>query len=327
MTGDDGSFRFLGTPLGRRTLYYALPGARSRWGKASTFDVTGDRTDLGVLSLSIARLNVTVSAGGRTDALSGMRVSLQEFDPNWLWGEQVGKTLPRNGPTDPFVIEHVPPGQYEVITYAENIPSVRQVVEVKPGQRELSVALQIPQGSASISGTVDHDMCGAGGCRPLSLWTKDRAFMAYLMPDGAGRFKLENLPAGEYGITAKSARDAKPILRISLKEGESRTLDLNEATCSVGQETAGLAVVRVVTDQGIPLPGARLNLEGKDGRLDPSREVMGDQHFIGSPGQYVLHAAFPGYKSKTERVSLKISRGEGLQDADVIVPVTLEPAE
>ena len=255
-----------------------------------------------------------------------MRVSLQQFDPKWLWGEQVGRTLPRSQPTDPFVIEHVPPGKYEVVTYAENVPSVRQLVEIKPGQRELSVALAIPQGTASISGTVDQDVCGSSSCAPLALWSKDGAFMAYIIPDGSGRFKLESLPAGDYGVTGKGTRGAKPMFEISLREGESKTVDFNKATCSFREETVGVAVVRVVTDQGIPLPGARLHLEGKNGRLEPSKR-MSDQHFIGNLGQYVLHAGYPGYKSMTQQVSVKEPPTGEPDYSDVTVLVTLEPAD
>ncbi len=323
MTGEDGTFTFLGTPPGQRTLYYAIPGRRNDWSEVKTFGVTEADTDLGTVDCSTARISLTIEPNSE-DIVAGMRVMLQEYDPKWIRSKQVGGLSPRLKPTDPFVIENVPPGKYELVTYKEGYFGVRKVIEMKPGEKEKSVVLRIPQGTASLSGTIDKSVCGPGGCNALKMWVKDKTWMTYIIPDEQGKYKVVHVPAGEYLITSYDVRDADVLCQLTFKEGEAKTLDLDKASCPVPDRSTGILVVKILTDEGIPLPGAEVYLVGKDGRLDRWSESYGGLTFVGKGSQYELHATYPGYSSVTRKVALKSIGGGGVTEEEISVLIELQ---
>jgi hypothetical protein len=312
-TGDDGEFTFWSPPPGKWTLYYAIPGRRSDWARVRDVEITSGPLDLGTIEYKSVKLLVHVAPSDKEQP-GDVLVSLQEYDPIWPYGNQVGAQSPPTGPGEPFVFDNVPPGTYELTTYQSAATyqpgqpgrvQMREVVKVTADQAIQETTIQLPQGTASIRGRMDEAVAGPHGTGAPRLWSKDRRLAGMLMPRDDKTFEVAGLPAGEYFLTDKDTRDAKPIVEFRLAEGEQKTLDLTPEIYSPATTTAGMLVVRVFTDEGVHMSGADVTLSGPGGNLRPHSSQSGRLVFTGPPGEYQLRAMYPGFKTQQRMVTLK----------------------
>jgi hypothetical protein len=329
-TREDGGFTFWSPPPGKWTLYYALPGRRSDWARVRDVEITSGPRDVGTIEHSPVKLLVTC------EPASDVQVSLQEYDPIWTHGNRVGAPSPPTGSDEPFVFDNVPHGKYELTvyhaaaTYQPNQPSrmqVRQVVEVTAGPAIQETTIQLPQGSASISGRIDEAVTGPGRANPPRIWSKDRRLSGWLIPREDHTFEVVDLPAGEYFLTNKDTRDAQPVLEFSLADGEQKTLDLTPQVYSPSATTTGMLTVHVFTDQGLLMSGADVTLSGPGGVLTPHSSQSGRLVFTGPPGEYQLSAAYPGFESQQRTVTLKQLDPGGRPESDIEIRVHLQRDE
>ena len=322
-TDENGAFTFMGTPAGKRTLYYLLPGARSEWGTVKTFEISAGNMDLGSIAVSTCRLTVKLEPA-KEAAKNGAQARVQEYDEKWTWSNDVGQMAARSGPEAPFVIEDVPSGRHELIVYQEGRLSPRKLVEIKPNEREMTVDIALPRGTASLAGTIGGKLCEPGGCQSLKMWTKDRSQMVYISPDEQGKFKVEGLPAGNYLIVSGDTRDAQTLYEVSLNNGEAKTLTMDKATSPLLADKSGMLRIAVYTDEGIPLPGAIIALRGKSSSpLPPSQEYDSTHTFTGPAGDYEMNAVYPGYSPVVRAVTIKPFGKSGMPPEDLTVSVTL----
>lgn len=182
------------------------------------------------------------------------------------------------------------------------------------GPDDLSYDVQLEdQGLSDLSGTVT-DLQGA----PLAgftLWLRSMSGRLPLVPihtDGGGRFRLENIPAGEVKIQSRS----EPWLEASgivLEGGQTRHVDV---PMDWGDRWL---LGQVVDERGEPVPRARLVLSWTGTFWDVSsgsrREVMSDQQgyfAVSNLGAqaYTLTAQAPGYQSVRIEHRLGQSNGE-----------------
>jgi hypothetical protein len=334
-TGQDGRFTFWSPPPGKWTLYYALPGRRSDWARVRDVEITSGPLDIGTIEHSPVKLLVrfVLPADQQTREI---QVWLQEYDPVWTHGNRVGAPSFASGTGEPFVFDNVPPGKYELTVHhaaAANQagqPSrlqIRQVVEVTAGPAIQETTIQLPQGSASISGHIDEAVTGPGGANPPRLWSKDRRLSGWLIPREDHTFEVVDLPAGEYFLTNKDTRDAQPVLEFSLADGEQKTLDLAPQVYSPAAATAGMLIVHVFTEQGLLMSGADVTLSGPDSDLTPHSSQSGRLVFTGPPGEYQLRATYPGFKLQQRTVTLKQFEPGGRPESDIENRVHLQRDE
>jgi hypothetical protein len=95
----------------------------------------------------------------------------------------------------------------------------------------------------------------------------------------------------------------RPIKHFKLAEGETLSLDIEGPEWN--QPPTGILSVNVLTQAGLPLPGAKAWLVGQGTTLKPTRDYDENHFFAGKPGDYTLHAIYPGYKQSQQSVTLR----------------------
>jgi hypothetical protein len=313
-TDGEGRFVFWSPSVGRHTLYYLAPGSRRDWIKAQEITVTPSTTttDLGTIALHTA--TVTVEVRGLPEATStGARVRLLNYSPIWANSSETAVVAPRADADAPWVIEHVPPGRYEVMSMRKDGIALRQEIEIAAGDREVSVTLDWPDGQAKLHGKLDQTALGGPGVYdPPNLWSKDRRVSAGLFPRD-GVYSLSGLPAGKYFLTGKDVRDAKPVIELTLVDGEDKTLDLTEDNWAPKPYGLGMIEVYCYTEEGVPISRPNIVAAGRSGDLKPHSSQYGRTTFVGEPGRYSLAISFPGYDDERSEVAIEPTGPDGMQ--------------
>ena len=320
-----GRFSFLGLPTGRRRLYWAVPGGHDwgRWIELGVFDFEEGR-DLAIGDLVVTTAHVTVElvAGEPAVSLDSWDVAIEESDGMHYWGRRVGQLQPRRDHLDPFVFSCVSAGCYEAVARKEGYPSVRQIFEIVPGQKEHAIVLTIPSGSGSIAGTLESVLADRLPSM-LLLRSIDGGVTAKLPVASDGTFAAGNLPAGQYAIGLASAALARrsTLQNITLKPAEHKEVVIQMTSEDAGRVAEGYLVVLVVTEEGLPLatPDVWLARAGKV--IEPHFNTDDGKSFTGQPGTYTLHAQYPGYRSVRRTVEIKSRQDQTTQE--ILTPLVI----
>jgi len=137
----------------------------------------------------------------------------------------------------------------------------------------------------------------------LVMWRQDKKVIAYVIPDEEGTFKIENLPAGQYSIGGNLMYSKSILATFELIEGQTKTVDLDISNL-FDQAIASLHTL-VISDNGIPLSGADVWLEGNTGEINPAIVSSQGIYFLTEPGDYILHAVYAGYKEAITNIYLE----------------------
>jgi hypothetical protein len=314
-TDGEGQFAFWGPAPGRRTLYYAAPNTRNEWIKVRDVTIMPDDSELGSIDLRTATLTVHVRM--LSDAIDAARVSLIQYDATWAHGDQAGVLALRTAVDDPWVFEQVPVGAYELLCGRPDNVTLRQRIDLGPDEPTPAVTVEWPPSGAALHGTVDVAALGDPGVlHTVKLWSKDQRFSTTLrLRDGA--YEVRELPAGDYYLTDKDTRTAKPVIEFTLAEGEDRTLDLTADNWAPSPLGLGIVALHFLTDEGVPLPGPDVTLTGPGGTLQPHSSQEGRETFIGEPGQYTIVATFPGFERLERDVTIEPVAPDGRATGDV----------
>ena len=304
VTDGQGRFRFSGVPAGRYGLFYENPTQRNDWIKASQIDTPGQDVDLGIVPGPGAEVRIYVKAADPGRVVQPARVVLQEGTA--FWGPTSG---PMESPLQagaPYVAKGVQPGTHTAMVYLSNHFMVRKQVTVQAGERDLDVTIQIPAGTALLTGDLRSD-----GQQAIVLIRSDGQVMAYVYAEGGAGYRIEGLPAGTYSICGAVAQDKAPMVTFDLADGQTRRLDIDTSQWPV--EQAGLLFVQVVGLDGIPLTTSQAWLEDRGRRIDPVKTLSEGHTFTASLGVYMLHvtqAGYPPYRSSVEIRPADLSRGD-----------------
>ncbi len=323
-TDEQGAFAFFGPAAGKHTLYAATSALGDSWVRVKDFTVTAKVGDLGTIETVNVRLTIRIQSAA-PNAADGLQVTLEEYNAVWPFGNRVGTLLPRQNAHDPFVFEQVPLGKYELVCYRPNQFTVRKIVELKSSEAEQAVMLDLPTGTASLHGKLAGQICGPDGCRSLKVWSADQRLLGGILPKEDGSYRLENIPAGDYAIKEHDTRDAETLLSVSLKDGESKTLDITPATIATPSKPAGYAVLRVFTPEGVPIAGCDIHFEAAEHPPMLMSSQEGRLVFTGVPGSYAATIGFPGFTSVRRTLELKPESNATGANAYVESHVHLQP--
>jgi hypothetical protein len=282
--------------------------------------VTREDQDLGEIDHLTGQVVVQIDAD--VNALVDFQVVLEQYDPIWTVGPDVG-AVRRSSLNGPFVIDGVPPGKYELTCYGPDRTQLRQIIELTRNSLQQQVHVRMPNGDASLSGKIDERLRETRGIRALKVWREDNRWMRYLVLGDDGAYRLEGLPAGNYLIRDKDTRDAPVLLTVALQEGEQRTLDFTPENVSLDQPRLGFLEVFPYTSAGVPIP-CQVQLNGPDGTLEPHSSQYGRVTFVGPPGAYTLSASHPGFAPSNREVDLQPIDKDGRAQGDFSVQVVLE---
>ncbi len=124
------------------------------------------------------------------------------------------------------------------------------------------------------------------------------------MPKADGTYKLENIPNGEYLIKEKDTRNAETVLKVSVREGESKSLDITPENVAAPTGQIGFIVVRVFDTDGIPIPGCDIRFSSGQETPTLSSSQDGRMCFIGVPGIHEATIGYPGFKTINQHLDL-----------------------
>ncbi len=322
-TDSSGRFIFRGIPSGRRYLYWSIPGLRSwgKWSEIGLFDFdSGVDVELGDLEVVLGQLSIELIHKEPNEPLDQLEISVQRYSEKVFWGRRAGTLMPRSGVSDKYVFSHLTPGMYEVIAHRQSYPTVRKVFAIERLQYEQEIDLLIPSGSSSLSGKVNASD-PKGIQVSLMLRSINQEITMGIQPAADGSYEIANLPAGEYIIGRASvalSRQSK-IKEVSLKSGENKKLDIE--VDSIGRKDDGYLVVVVVTEEGLPLAGAKVWLEKGSESIYPHFDSDKSRSFAGNAGEYILYAQYPGYKNVQQKVRIK--HKEALNTQEILKPVAI----
>jgi len=290
-TDSVGSFVFPGVPVGRYAVYYAQGAPLTRWIKVETVQVDQEDIDLGVIPRPLSALAVELTSTIPINA-DDWTIWLQQG--HGLLGGPVGQaTKPINGRA---VVTHVPTGQFTIVARNSQGRHVRQSLELTAPGESIYVAMPIPAGSASITGSLL-----TGPAQSLLLFNEDTSLVIRI-DTAQESYTITDLPAGHYYLSNSFFAQTVPLATLDLSAGQHRTLDIDSSDWfSLGQ---GLLSVEVLTEQGHPLDAAEAWLETQEAQIKPMYISPQEYVFVAPVGQYTLHITHPGFTAHRESVAI-----------------------
>lgn len=323
LTNEEGRFTFWGIPSGLRFIYRSIPGIRGwgQWVEIGRFEFeSGVDLNLGDLETSLSEVSVKIVPENPTEQLEQLHVFIQRYNWKQFRGTKVGQLLPREYFNDPYTFSKLSPGKYEIIAKRQNYPTIRKNFEIEWGQKTQRIDLWIPAGSASLSGKiVPYDPKKPQS--PLLLRSADQTITMDIRPDSNGSYKIGNLPFGDYIIGKASVAFSKQskLKEVSLAANEHKNLDIE--VDDIEKSNDGYLCVLVVTEGGLPLAGTDVWLERADEIVVPHFEGEKSKSLKGEPGEWILHARYPGYKSVRRKVTMKSIKEYNTQE--ILEPVVI----
>jgi hypothetical protein len=317
-----GRFSFYGLPTGQRHLYWTVPGARGweKWVRLTTVDFErGGDLDLGDLEAVTAKVAVTAIVSDDTARPDPRNITIRERRTPGSAGRRVGRLQIRRDDSDPFIFSGLGVGHYEVLITRKGYPTVRQPLEIVPGQQHCDVTVTIPSGTGRVSGTV----VAAAGARPLPvlLQSADGRVGALVTPDAEGAFELAHLPAGDYRFMypVDALSNTAALARVHLDPGEHETIRAQ----AEDEGDRGYLAVLVLTPEGLPLATPDVWLERGEEIIEPYFDADDGKSFTGPPGVYTLCAQYPGYEPVRQVVALRAIEGRTRQELFEPLVVTM----
>jgi hypothetical protein len=318
LTDAGGKFTFWGIPSGQKFMYWAISGMSglNQWVKIGTFNFQSEvNLNLGDCQISLSEVTVKIVLENPDEKINQFDVNIQYFDENRFRGLSVGQPLPRSEPNE-YIFLIPNPDTYEVAAHRPDYPAVRKVFELSQGQKKSEIDLWIPSGSASLSGKLVSR-------NPKELQTSlmlksiDQGIMMNIQPAADGSYKIGNLPAGDY-IIGRASRKSE-LKKLSLKAGENKNLDIE--VDNTDNEYRGYLVVSVITEDRLLLAGTKVWLEKEGKIIYPHFDTDQSKSFAADPGEYTLHAEYPGYKTLTKKVQIRDKKE--LNQQEILKPLVV----
>ena len=330
-TDANGTFTFLGVPFGNRYLYYTDGRSGFNWHRVRELRIDSASRNFGRIEHHVGTLKVKLPkvAG---PSRSAVWASLEDVAAGPFRGQTVSSASPKSEKDAPFIFENISSGKYAVTTTLGKGFQVRKLVETTPEKRDLTVAVELPFGTASLQGTLDPSLRKDGRYNSIELRTAGDALRVRSSINEGGNFDVTGLPEGDYSLTivrtiaGNSSGEAAG--KVTLRRGEAKTVQVSKEPIDPSKVNEGVLFVTVVSREGIPLPGCELRLTGPKGTLlpkgvnDDGRAVFG-----GPPGTYDLVVTYLGFKPVTQRVKLSAAQSNPRSPHEYEATVTLAPID
>lgn len=294
-TDSDGSFTFNGAAKGLWSIYYEDPDKKGRWLKAATFTAGENDIDLGLIGPELRNVVVSVEYEQGAKKWDITRALLREGTNTW--GSSARNMSREDGQGQVYVAKNIAPGTYTVTLMRPDYVLLREKIEVGAG--DVNATARVPRCTASISGR----LVGKGSGHAV-VWRKDKKIVGYIIADSQGTYRLDNLPPGQYLVGGNMLIEAYTLLDFDLAAGENKVIDIE--TSAMSNYRIGSLRVVVVDENGAPLGGTQVWLEGYGGIVKPLTESGGVYDFLAEPGTYVLHASRPDYEQAASEATVRV---------------------
>ncbi len=322
MTAAEGNFAFYGIPSGERYLYVADSDRANNWMRVKSLQIDASTADFGTIEHVAVTLTIHLR-DAKDETPEDANVTLNHYDPVWFGLASAGFPAPRRGKSEPFVFRNLPVGKYALTSHRRGKLGVRQVVEITGAQREQSVTLDSPQGTASLQGTVDMASCGPGGCNGIQLRSKDNRLLGLLDVKPNGKFDFAGLPAGEYFLTQQAIVNADALALVTIAAGETKSISVPGKLLGWRQMPKGFLEIRPYTVDGLPLPGCHVTLTGPKGEIPRHSSQFGQVAFVADPGPYQLAVSYAGFKPVIRQVDVQSTQDGHWSAQNNVLNVTL----
>ena len=294
-----GGFSFRGAPVGRHGVYMEPAGQRGVWFRIATVHVDADDVELGMVELATSTIEVQVQADDPNqvpeDIPEGATVYLQQG--RGFTGAMAGIVQEPYEDGAPYAIRNVLPGEYTVVASRPDGVHSRKELAVGAVAETISMAMSVPRGSASLSGRFIGRSPGA-----MFLFSADGKVASHIDSDDAGTYRIGDMPAGDYLVGNDLVGKTVPLLVFNIAEGDDTVADLDMSDWpAMGRAPLH---TQVVSDAGVPVSGVQVWLEGEGVEVEPVRNNSEGQFFVTEPGEYVIHADYPGLGRASRAVVL-----------------------
>jgi hypothetical protein len=313
MTEPDGKFVSSGVPSGKWAIYCEDTETQGDWTKIATAEEAGQDVDLGVVSVTLSTIRVSIEYEKEFPKWDIKYANLQEgYKP---WGIPVKKVDLPTKENDPYIVKNIPQGEYYLILTRQDFAML--CLPIKIPENDANVTVGMPYCSSGVSGRLTGKYRTA-----MALWTKDKSLIALLKPDPNDNYKLCNLPAGHYYVGGNMLIDTAALLEFDLAEGEQKILDINVPDGPKNQNSP--LIVLALDENGAILLGAEARLLSNGSVVEPMIDSSQGIYFMAEQGTYTLQVNFPGYKAATQQVSVTKFDPKNIQALRKPVLVRLE---
>ncbi len=303
-TKNDGRFTFFGAPPGYWTLYRQLEGTRSEFTKVRDVEVpAGDDLDLGTIKQKVGRL--TVACQTTADALpERLQMELQAYNAEDLFGRPAATLLPRETAEDPFVLENVSPGDYELVCNGAGEFQIRERLKITAAEIDATIPFSIPHGTASVSAefrTAQGPMQGM-----LMMWSEDERMLQYVNAktdeDGkTTRHEAQGLPAGKYTFRTGNTRNTPVIHEFEVADGEQKRFTVTLGRIDV--KPRGYATIRATDQEGMLVP-VLIKFAGENGDQIRQSRYLTETKLVGPPGKLTVQIEHSGFEAVETDIEL-----------------------
>ena len=286
VTDLNGQFSFIGIPPGSYYLLNNTESNRIVW--LSSVDISQQDTVYWDVTIQRATLEVQFETPENTPPISSVSLA---------YGSQVSEEMQQfvlqPQEDGAYSLENIPFGSYTLIAQFENGMRLQQPLELNSDR---TLTITVPQGTAALSGDFSEQ-------RPFDffLYNANQRLRFDLLPDSDGFYSLESVPPDTYSLATVVHNLKLDLLEIDIQPDTDQTLDIE-----IGQLLGDLSPLYVV----VTGPGGKLINGAQVWVTGPGEVVTTESTGRGAflalrPGEYILHAALPGFSTAEEKVMVK----------------------
>lgn len=296
VTDMKGSFCFYPGIAGQYTLYYETTPSRD-WSELTVVTISPETDmDAGIIPKQASTLRVYVNQPTEAPEWKIHSMFVQRGDNQSA--SNVATAVAPETPGEPYIVSSLLPGMYTIKLYRSDMLIYQMPVEIKADEPESEVIIDLPVSNSQLH------VISSADTRYLTLFSEDETLQMTLRPDGDGALNAENLPAGRYHlVNGMLLNKQSPLLSFDLVGAETKTIDGSQM--KVEPVSMSVLQVEIIDENGTPLTGINVWLEGINGKVEPFVQYGFQTAFTTSPGKYTLHTAQPGYKDVNKPISLE----------------------
>ncbi|MFG6149247.1 carboxypeptidase regulatory-like domain-containing protein [Halobacillus sp. B23F22_1] len=299
-TSPFGNYTVSGLSPGSYTVTASLPGYGTITVGAIVVSDTTTNANISLIQLAGSIEGQLIDADG--DPITGANLQLKLLNDL-----NVTIITILANPDGSFVFSNIEPGTYVIQASAPGFQSKNVGVLVQADAITQSV-IQLDSSPAVLTGQVISQQSGTGIIG--STVTVSDPLTGSILGSGftnqAGEFRIENLPAGSYNVTASASNFGSASTAVVLTAGDESTVILSLAS-NPGQVT-GTVIDRIT---GFILAGASVQVFDQTGAFVFSTNTDAQGNYIAtglSPATYTVLSSFNGYANQL--ISLTVTADE-----------------
>jgi len=296
VTDTNGNFSFYPGIAGSYSIYYK-PAQSRDWNELAGVILSPDKdVDLGVIPEQTSMLRIYVTQPLDSPQWEITYLTVQKGVNQF--GRPATTVKSPSTPEEAYLATNLVAGKYRVIMSRPDNLMYQVPVEIKEGEIESDLIIDLPTSNSGLNVIAAQDVPF------LKAYTEDEGVIITMSPSEDGTFHADNVPAGRYNLTNGMFLDKQFILTsFDLLPEETKTVDISQSAPDPVSISALL--VEIVDENGSPISGCNIWLEGDNGKIDPMMQDDFQTTFITSAGNYTIHTIRAGCEDANKPVTLE----------------------